>query len=512
MAAPAVPATDPLQSGLTALANRPVIGPSGIVSDEEQQKALDSLQSAEKALQQRYENPNWFNVAAGFFKPQLGGFAASLGSASQALGDWQEQQRANELPLFNVRAQVGSMQAQMRNRQAAGKAFTEAQQSGFKPEELPKLQAKLESLGAADLAGAVGKMIDTQQKESGLKQQAAATKSTDYNAALKDLELQYQSGTISQDELAKRSAVLRSSIYGDQSAPSGAGGEKLPEPGGAPGAGGAPTIAGAAESLRGMERGAFLPQTEPTIIKSAWGSHVTGITPATREREAAKAEEKARERMQALADAGGADEIYKPLKETLVSTKSLIRENPEMAKKVMSMAATGTLGSQIMAILQSGIGLNFQGIAGNVHIDVDAARKAGLDEKDRMLFDQLAQNFATLAVARQRVGGLSPNAARNAELGLYSDMVPTMKTTVNSAIKSLEHYDVDLDAANARHRFVQDVMNDRNPDVKLAKGTPNPMDAIINHPVYNEVYAPFSGKHRQINEAYQEIMNRKKKP
>jgi hypothetical protein len=47
-------------------------------SADAQQELIDANENAIKALQQRYENPNWFNVAAGFFKPQLGGFAASL--------------------------------------------------------------------------------------------------------------------------------------------------------------------------------------------------------------------------------------------------------------------------------------------------------------------------------------------------------------------------------------------------------------------------------------------------
>lgn len=56
-----------------------------------------AIADSSQALKDRYENPNWFNVAAGFAKPQLGGFTASLGSAAQALGDWQEQKRNNVL-------------------------------------------------------------------------------------------------------------------------------------------------------------------------------------------------------------------------------------------------------------------------------------------------------------------------------------------------------------------------------------------------------------------------------
>ena len=69
------------------------------------QEYRDVLKAAEAALQARYENPNWFNVAAGFLKPQLGGFAASLGSAGAALGDWEEKKRANELTLAQMRAE-----------------------------------------------------------------------------------------------------------------------------------------------------------------------------------------------------------------------------------------------------------------------------------------------------------------------------------------------------------------------------------------------------------------------
>jgi hypothetical protein len=59
------------------------------------------------SLQQRYENPNWFNVAAGFFKPQLGGFAASLGSAAQAMGKNVKSNAPMELPVAAMRAELG---------------------------------------------------------------------------------------------------------------------------------------------------------------------------------------------------------------------------------------------------------------------------------------------------------------------------------------------------------------------------------------------------------------------
>ena len=90
-----------------------------------------ALQDSIKALEDRYAQPNWFKVAAGFAKPQLGGFTASLGSAAGALGDWQEQQRAAELPISQMRANLAQTKILMGQKQkAADLADVALQQPG----------------------------------------------------------------------------------------------------------------------------------------------------------------------------------------------------------------------------------------------------------------------------------------------------------------------------------------------------------------------------------------------
>jgi len=73
-------------------------------------RALDtintSLEEQIKSLEDRYAQPNWFKVAAGFAKPQLGGFMSSLGSASEALGENVEQQRAMGIPIAKMRTEM----------------------------------------------------------------------------------------------------------------------------------------------------------------------------------------------------------------------------------------------------------------------------------------------------------------------------------------------------------------------------------------------------------------------
>jgi hypothetical protein len=112
-------------SGLTATA----INPAGL-TPENLAKYEEALKASMDALQARYANPNWFNVAAGFLKPQLGGFAASLGSAGAALGDWQEKQRANELPVAQMRAQLGLVGMQQEQKNQADARYAQAMARG----------------------------------------------------------------------------------------------------------------------------------------------------------------------------------------------------------------------------------------------------------------------------------------------------------------------------------------------------------------------------------------------
>ena len=69
-------------------------------TQEQLESLRDAQQQAISALEARYAQPNLFKVAAGFLKPQLGGFGASLGSAAEAMGENVEQQRAQALPIF----------------------------------------------------------------------------------------------------------------------------------------------------------------------------------------------------------------------------------------------------------------------------------------------------------------------------------------------------------------------------------------------------------------------------
>jgi hypothetical protein len=146
------------------------------------QEYRDVLKEAEAALKARYENPNWFNVAAGFLKPQLGGFAASLGSAGAALGDWQEKQRANELTLAQMRAENARAGLVLNSKMGTARAQADVVKTLGGPGTPAGSAADLSARGSGDpnivpSANAATQAVQGQAKAA-------------YEAALQDFNLQ----------------------------------------------------------------------------------------------------------------------------------------------------------------------------------------------------------------------------------------------------------------------------------------------------------------------------------
>lgn len=127
--------------------------------EESIQKYRDTLDEQVKALQQRYAQPNWFKVAAGFAKPQLGGFVASLGSAAEAMGENIEQQRAQELPISQMKVQIEQANMLLGQKQKQNEIYQEWRKSG-KPMD-KDTYSRIMSLGdSTDVASAATKYFE----------------------------------------------------------------------------------------------------------------------------------------------------------------------------------------------------------------------------------------------------------------------------------------------------------------------------------------------------------------
>jgi hypothetical protein len=158
-------------AGALDITKTPIYG----ASEDQLQSLKDAQTQALEALEKRYEKPNWFKVAAGFAKPQLGGFMASLGSASEALGENIEQQRAQQLPISQMRAQLAQTNVIMNQNKTASDMLTErrAKNLPITPEFVAEVVARAPD---SSVAKSLQAELNTQQKQqeitSGLQRNA----------------------------------------------------------------------------------------------------------------------------------------------------------------------------------------------------------------------------------------------------------------------------------------------------------------------------------------------------
>lgn len=140
--------------------------------EEALQKYRDVLDEQVGRLQNRYNSPNWFKVAAGFAKPQLGGFLASLGSASEAMGENVEQQREQELPIAQMKVQMEQANMLLSQKQKQNEIYQEWRKSG-KPMDA-NTYSRITSLGKdSDIAKAAAEFYSG--AKSGLEITTTAT-------------------------------------------------------------------------------------------------------------------------------------------------------------------------------------------------------------------------------------------------------------------------------------------------------------------------------------------------
>lgn len=153
------------------------------MSPEESQKYIDAQKGFVKSLEERYAQPNLWSVAAGFAKPQLGGFLASLGSASEELGKQAEKQRDIQLPLYKARAELSAYEAAMGQKaKAAGKAEKIV---GEKRTPTPTEQMEITSLTEGPTKGAeAGAAAQRSQAE---QMMSAIRTAGDWATLVKDL-------------------------------------------------------------------------------------------------------------------------------------------------------------------------------------------------------------------------------------------------------------------------------------------------------------------------------------
>ena len=164
------------------------INPTG-ASQEDLTEYQKSLDAQIKSLEDRYAQPNWFKVAAGFLKPQLGGFAASLGSASEALGENVEQQRSAALPIAQMRSQLAQSKILTGQNKLQSDEFEAWRASGKPMDEAT--YARIVSVNPESAVAKAAKgFFDAAQTRAGTTQTKLQTEISAAQAAGKDARME----------------------------------------------------------------------------------------------------------------------------------------------------------------------------------------------------------------------------------------------------------------------------------------------------------------------------------
>lgn len=146
--------------------DKPIYGPYG-ADPETQQRLLQALEAQTKALEERYNKPNWGKIAAAFADPAPGGFFSAIGRVGGVLGEQKEQQRAQIPALAEMKVRTAQMQMLQQKRQAAKDIIDK-----HKGAVTPELAAEVTRVVGADdpMAQALSAQVNTQLKQTELEQ------------------------------------------------------------------------------------------------------------------------------------------------------------------------------------------------------------------------------------------------------------------------------------------------------------------------------------------------------
>jgi hypothetical protein len=397
----------PNTSGLSAatdLSKFPVYD----VPETDRENYIKSTEDTLKALENRFSNPNWFKVSAGFLKPQLGGFFASLGSAGEALGENVEQQRAMALPIAEVRAKLAQQKALLG--QNVDVSAQIKQWHIDHPNEVPSPGLVSHWASKAPDSPAV-KALTGQQKLSMDQQQLLATQQGTEMNRLMEMR---KEGLITPAEYQRRLQELETRAQGLPRSPNtpqvvepppSVGGNEAPATNAAP----ASSQSSAKPSDASTDFANF--KITPTYSVSQLNNRaVTEQEKALNAHimeEAKKIEAEKQVQYKNLQIVN--DPInYPSAKEANESTLAMLDKNPELAAKTTNMLRRA---GSLVALLERGIGVSIGPYGANINVaGAKPALYASLSTEEQKYQDKLLNNIARSVYYDLKSRGINPES------------------------------------------------------------------------------------------------------
>lgn len=412
-------------------------------SETQLQELKDAQQQALQALEARYAQPNWFKVAAGFLKPQLGGFGASLGSASEALGENIEQQRAQQLPISQMRAQLAQTNFLMSQNKTVSEMLAErkAKNQPITPEFVREVTARFPE---SSIAKSLSAEIATQQKQQELtanqqrlmmdsivmKQAKGMSLSAPEKAFLENLPAQLSNLKTAEPLLEEGKPMAKPSATPEQISRAQGDVEALQREISRLKPGDPRLMILNAELQKAQEAASVLPSEVGKTAESKPSKLYPESFPVpnladkpdwerTARGEAWKANANAEEKR----NSGFVDQysllaeptIFETLDSHYNTAISLIENNPKLAKKVFNtLRGSGEIQNQIMTALQQGAGLNLGNVTANINLPVQAFQKAGFNPEEQKYADRLVHSMLILGNSDLAMRGITPEKGQKA--------------------------------------------------------------------------------------------------
>jgi hypothetical protein len=443
-------------------------------TEEQQQKYNQTLQDQIKALENRYAQPNWFKVAAGFAKPQLGGFMASLGSASEALGENVEQQRAAALPIAQMRAQLAQSEMIMGSGKTQSDEF-KAWQASKQPMD-KGTYARLTALNPnspiamAAKAAYEGESKDVENTRAQQRIvmdaiQIKQAKGIPLSATETNFLQNFASGVLSAPEASRATGIAKPKIdeavarraQQDVAAvtaelsrlPAGDPRrailnvelEKAKQQAGEIGAEGAeitPSTTKPGEDAAKKEKTEFYTPTFKFPDTSSMTDPQRESAKQSFQRNAEAAENRSEAQVSQWRSLA-ADPVYSSVDSEYSSAINLMKEHPEVAKKVFNLLRKeGSVFNQVASAAQAGMGVSFGNMAANINVPIEAFSRAGLNPEQQMVADRLLRAMIVVGNAKLASQGITPEKGQESYKSYMEGTKASLQQNASTALHNLE--------------------------------------------------------------------------
>jgi hypothetical protein len=508
-------------------------------SDQQLQALEDSQKKALESLEQRYAQPNWFKVAAGFAKPQLGGFLASIGSASDALGENIEQQRAQQLPIAQMRAQLAQTNVLMGSQQKANEIMGRWKASGKPMDQATYAEvtalAPTSSAAAAAKAAYEGGAKETENTRSQQRMlldaiQIKQSQGKQLSKSETDFLNNFGSNLLQSPEFARASNIAQINpnpdaakqamrAEGDVAALknelsrlepndsrrqilekelSDAQARLVQSSGQVDGAG-----SGAAQPTPEKPRAPY-----PATFQFPDVSNMSDPERESRklayQRSVEAAEKKSEEQFQNL-KAVAADPVYSSIDSEYKSAINLLEAHPKVAKAVFNLLRQdGSVLNQVMSAAQAGVGVNLGNMAANLNLPVDVFSRAGLNEEQQLVADRLVRAMLVTGTAKLASQGMGPEKGQASYDRYLQDTKASLQQNAITAMHNLQKDYVTF----RQNKNMYDQIKKEHPNQQKFSPTPY-TDVINNSPDLAKINERARAEMEEFENVYSQIIREK---